>query len=68
MECLGQTVKRHFEHFAHSHSFVYMGNSSSAASKRLTLEFSSRERCSRPSPFMVQVVVVVVVVSSVVDA
>ena len=45
-----------------------MGNSSSTASERLTLEFSRRERRSRPSPFTVQFVVVVVVVSFVVDA
>ena len=43
MERLGQTVKRHFEHFIHI-SFVYLGK---------------LERRSRPSPFTVQFVVVV---------
>ena len=40
-------------------SFVYMGNSSSTARERLTLEFSCRERRSRPIPFTVQFVVLV---------
>ena len=64
MERLGQTMKRHFEHFIRI-SVVYVGNSSSTASVRSTLEFSRRERRSRPSPFTTQFVVVV---SFVVDA
>ena len=58
MERLGQTVKKHFEHFIRI-SFVYTRNSSSTASERLTLEFSRRERRSLPSPFTAQLVVVV---------
>ena len=53
MERLGQTVKRHFEHFIRI-PFLYMRNSSFTA----TLEFSCRERRSRPSPFTVHFVVV----------
>ena len=64
MERLGQTVKRHVEHFIRI-SFVYTRNSSSTASVCLTLEFSRRERCSLPIPFTAQLVVVV---SFVVDA
>ena len=58
MERLGQTVKKHFEHFVRI-SFVYTRNSSSTASVRLTLEFSRRERRSLPSPYTAQLVVVV---------
>ena len=63
---LEKTVKRHFKHFDSTSiiriSFDYMENS--AASGRLTLEFSRRERRSRPSLFTMQFVVV----SFVVDA
>ena len=42
--------------FVHSHFLclqgVYMGNSSSTASERLTLEFCRRERRSRPESFL----------------
>ena len=64
MERLGQTVKRHVEHFILI-SFVHTRNSSSTASVYLTLEFSHRERRSLPIPFTAQLVVVV---SFVVDA
>ena len=60
MERLGQTLKDILKTSIIRISFVYMGNSSSTASERLTLEFSRRERSSRPRPFMVQFVVVVV--------